>query len=77
MALRLTLASKNFKGIVFEIIVKNKSGIIKILSENGHFWGFWGIFYVDRYIYIRKGSFMCSVVIYYAWGNKNDILEGE
>ena len=77
MALRLTLASKNFKGIVFEIIVKNKSGLLKLCQRMAIFWGFWDIFYVDRYIYIREGSFMCSVAIYYAWGNKNDILEGE
>ena len=77
MALRLTLASKNFKGIVFEIIVKNKSGLLKlcqrmaILEDFETFFMSIGIFIFERVVLCAQWPYIMR------GGNKNDILEGE
>ena len=68
MALRLTLASKKFmsyfKGIVFEIIVKNKSGLLKlcqrmaILEDFETFFMSIGIFIFERVVLCAQWSYI-------------------
>lgn len=68
MALRLTLASKNFmsyfKDIVFEIIVKNKSGLLKLCQRMAIFEDFEtffmliGIFIFERVVLCAQWSYI-------------------
>lgn len=63
MALRLTLASKNFmsyfKDIVFEIIVKNKSGLLKLCQRVVIIEGF-KTFFMLRGIFIFERVVLCA-----------------